>query len=176
MKIAVSALLLMAIHIAGGWAAGQDAVLSNKVRSAFLLNFARFVDWPASSFASGDTPFTFCVSGKALPDVLETTFRAETVNGRSIQLRRISEAANVKGCHLLYVTGPQTPAMLRAASGGHVLTVGETADFLKQGGVIRFIEIANRVRFEINRGAADRAGLRVSSRLLRLAAVVEGEP
>jgi hypothetical protein len=176
MKIAVSALLLLAsIHIAGGWAAAQNAVISNQIRSAFLLNFARFVDWPDSS-ALRKTPFTLCTATDTLQGALENTIRGETVRGRPIQLRRVTEAGNVKGCHLLYVTGRQTAAMIEAASGTPVLTVGETAEFMKLGGMIRFVEMANRIRFEINHSAAERAGLRVSSRLLRLADIVEGEP
>jgi hypothetical protein len=177
MKIAVSALLLMSVHIFGGWAAAtQDTTLSNKIRSAFLLNFARFVDWPPASFSSGNTPFTLCASEKLLPGVLETTIRGETVNGRTIELRRVSDVGEIKGCHLLYISGAHTPVLLRSAAAANALTVGETPDFLKQGGTIRFVEVANRVRFEISLNAADRAQLRVSSRLLRLADIVQGAP
>jgi hypothetical protein len=57
--------------------------------------------------------------------------------------------------------------------GAPILTVGDAADFIGRGGMIRFAEVANRIRFEINPGAAERSGLRVSSRLLRLAEIVD---
>jgi hypothetical protein len=50
-----------------------------------------------------------------------------------------------------------------------VLTVGESPDFLRQGGIINFVLEDGKVRFEINQDAATQADLRISSRLLRLA-------
>jgi hypothetical protein len=62
--------------------------------------------------------------------------------------------------------------ILMAAASVPVLTVGETDDFIRAGGIIRFIEAGRKIRFEINPDAADRVSLRLSSRLLRLADIV----
>ncbi len=64
--------------------------------------------------------------------------------------------------------------ILEILQGAHVLTVGETDRFAQSGGMINFVLEENRVRFEINVEAADRAGLKISSKLLELAHVVAG--
>jgi hypothetical protein len=46
--------------------------------------------------------------------------------------------------------------------------------FGERGGVIRFRTEKNRIRLEINLGAAARARLKISSELLKLARIVGG--
>jgi hypothetical protein len=53
-----------------------------------------------------------------------------------------------------------------------VLVVGESEGFARAGGVIGFTVEGGTVGFEVNRAAAERAGLTISSRLLKLSRVV----
>lgn len=144
----------------------QDVSLEYRVKAAYLFNFAKYVEWPSSG---GTGPLTLCVAGRnVFGSALEETIAGERVNGRPLVARVILEPT--PGCDVLFVPrGAATNAYLLAAQGQPVLTVGETPGFIEAGGVINFIVDGANVRFEISAPAADRAGLRVSSRLLRLA-------
>jgi hypothetical protein len=90
-------------------------------------------------------------------------------------VRRIAGAEEVRGCHLVYVNESEerkSAEIIRAVGNDPMLTVGDTASFMNNGGMIRFTERGRRIRFEINVAAAERASLRVSSRLLKLADIV----
>jgi len=50
-----------------------------------------------------------------------------------------------------------------------VLTIGESPEFIGLGGIINFVLEDEKVRFEINVAAADKAQLKIRSQLLRLA-------
>jgi len=159
--------------------ARQAPSLEGDVKAAFLFNFAQFIDWPKEAFAGADAPFTICVTGDALVGPLEKTVEGEMLNGRPIVLRRMAPPDNVAGCHLVYVgrqEGRRSMEILSAAAGMPIVTVGDSAEFIDQGGMIRFTEVAHRIRFEINPDAASRSALRVSSRLLRLADIVRPRP
>jgi hypothetical protein len=146
----------------------QDVPIEYRVKAAFLYNFIRFVEWPAES-QSG--PLIICVAGRnPLGSVLEDAIRGETVGGRPIEARLILEPE--PGCHVTFIPeGAAASAYLRAARAAPTLTVGETGSFIADGGIIRFFLDDGKVRFEINPQAADRAQLRISSRLLQLARI-----
>jgi hypothetical protein len=155
--------------------AAQDATLEYRVKAEFLYNFAKFVEWPRRAFPGPDTPFTICLAGDPFRGVLERTIRGETLNGRLLTVRRIAAAEEVRGCHLVYVNESEerrSAEIIKAVGNEPMLTVGDTAAFMNNGGMIRFTERGRRIRFEINVAAAERASLRVSSRLLKLADIV----
>ena len=159
----------------------QASSVEGQVKAGFLYNFAQFIQWPNQAFSDREMPFTMCVTGDPFEGVLEKTVERETLNGRRIVVRRLGPADNLRGCHLLYVgklEAKRGMEFLGAASrvfaveGLPILTVGDSEDFINIGGMIRFIEMGNRVRFEINPDAAERVSLRLSSNLLRVADVV----
>lgn len=165
------ALLLLVTAVPPLWdgtVRGQEVTLEYKIKAAFLYNFVRFVEWPASALQG---PLTICVAGRnPLGTVLEDTVRGETVGGRPIVTRVILEPE--PGCHVVFMPrGSAAPIYLRSARTTPVLTVGETDDFLDQGGIIGFVMDGGRVRFEISPQAAERVNLRVSARLLQLAQI-----
>jgi hypothetical protein len=147
----------------------QAPTIEYDVKAAFLLNFARFVEWPATRRAQ---PFNLCT---LLPDPfgarLEAATAGETWEGRAIAVRRLPSLRDAD-CHLLYVPGGAMDEFRSHRSvvvGQPVLLVGESADFIDAGGMIRLFLDEKYVRFAVNQDAATSAGLRVSSRLLRLA-------
>jgi hypothetical protein len=165
---------LLTVLLCAGTAltSAQDAGLEYRVKAAYLFNFTRFVDWPAE--AADDAPLTICV---ATPNpfgaVLADTIRDERVNGRPLQVRVVRQPA---GCHVLFIPrGVSHVPFLRTTRDRPVLTVGEAPDFLQHGGIVNFVLEDGKVRFDIDRSAAERANLTISSRLLRLArAAVSG--
>jgi hypothetical protein len=153
-------------------------VFEYRVKAAFLLNFAKLTEWPASSFDTPDSPVGICVLGdNPFDGALDDAFENETAQGRPLEARTIRTAADLTGCHILFVPRARTAAAaarLRSRLG--VVTVGETERFLERGGCINFIVESGRVRFEVSQEAADRQGVRFSSHLLRLAREADRPP
>ena len=153
----------------------QTASGEYQVKATFLFNFAKFIEWPSRSFKRPADPFTFCLAGDPFSGELEKIIKGESLNGRPLIVRRLGSGDPVSGCHTVFVArseAKRTPELINSAAGQSILTVGEEEDFIEHGGMIRLVESAGNVRFEINPEAAVRVGLRVSSRLLRLADIV----
>lgn len=159
----------------------SQASLEYEVKAAFLYNFAKFVGWPDTAFDAADAPIVFCVMGRDPFDGrLERVVTDRTANGRRIEVRSMSAAASGSGCHLAFFNESQTVDVARivqisagAGPGAPVLTVGESERFAESGGMIRLLVEEGRVRFDINAAIAERAGLKLSSQLLKLARRVE---
>ncbi len=153
----------------------QNSAVEYQVKAAFLFNFAKFIDWPSQAFPRASDPFTICLAGDPFGSALEKTIQGETFNGRTLVIRRIAAGESLGGCQIVYVAvseARRSMEIINAAANMPVLTVGETESFIRNGGMIRFTEAGHRIQFQINPDAAERASLRISSRLLRLADIV----
>lgn len=152
-----------------GQAAGPATEAELKV--AFLLNFARFVKWPGPPPAEG-TPFVVGVLDmEPLRQPLSELEKAN-VRGRPFKVRHCRGTNDVEGCHILLLNAPEPEVrteFLNEVRKKPVLTVGESPDFLAEGGIIRFVLSGERLRLHISRQAAARAGLELSARLLEVA-------
>ena len=159
----------------GGVARAADESLEYQVKSAFLLNFTKFVEWPATAFETPDSPITICILGEdPFGSLLDQIVAGELVGNRKIAISRIRRAPVPKGCQVLFVGRPEreAAAVLTALDPG-VLTVGEGESFIRDGGMIAFVIENRRVRFSANQAAAENAGLKISSRLLNVAKSVK---
>jgi YfiR/HmsC-like len=148
-----------------------------QVKAAYLSNFGRFVEWRARV---GNEPFKVCVLG---PDpfgpALDATVSGESIDHAPVEAKRIAGAQEAGSCRILFISSAedtQLRAILTALDKTSVLTVSDIPQFAKRGGMIQFILIGNRVRFEVNLDAAQRAGLSLSSELLKLATTVRRAP
>lgn len=175
---AIGAALLAAACLLASTAAAQEPERgANAVKSAFLYNFTKFVDWPESAFPSGAAPFRVCVfADPSLRADIEGMLAGEAVGGRPVRVVT-PPPAEARGCHVAYFAAgePDKAAgqVLAAVRSQPILLVGEGPSFLAQGGHIAFVIEGNRVRFDVNREAVDRAGLTISSKLLRVARRVQ---
>lgn len=145
-----------------------------KLKAAFIFNFIRFVDWPEQDLPASNGSIRVCVAGKDAYTAALDTINQKSVKGKTIVVSPFN--GSLSGCQVLYVSAPERSRLrpvLEAARSAHVLTVGETEDFARSGGVMNFIAEGNRIRFEVNPQAADRAHLTISSQLLKLAKVVK---
>ena len=150
-----------------------------EVKAAFLYNFVKFVEWPARALEGRDTVVIGVLAEGPLFATLERTLAGKTVGERRIVARRLTSGAEAATCHMVFLGAtfaPQIPDILKGLDGASMLTVGESEGFAEAGGMIGFAVEANKVRFEINRGAAEHAGLHLSSQLLKLATNVIGAP
>jgi uncharacterized protein DUF4154 len=161
-------------------AASQPTIPTEyQVKAAFLYNFGRFVTWPARAFADSTAPLLVGILGEdPFGTEIDAMLRGKTLEGRPVQVQRFQELRDLGPCHILF-TARSDPAFLQqlfaTLRGRPVLTVGESTDFTSRGGVIRFYLEENRVRFEINVRASQRAELWISSKLLKLARIVGEE-
>lgn len=148
------------------------------VKLAFLYNFARFVQWPADAFAGDSAPLTLCVVGhNPFKGEIEDGLQSRTVAGHPIRIERVVPGGNPKDCQMMFVPSGQDRAgekVLAALKGSNTLTVGESHGFAERGGIINFVlRDDDKLGFEINISAANDAGLKISSKLLRLAKTVK---
>jgi hypothetical protein len=159
-------LLAVSVCVAMTPLAAQEASLEYQVKAAYLYNFVKFIEWPT---AARQGPLTICTAGtNPFGTTLEELVRGESIEGRAIAARVIQGPQ--ADCDVVFVPrGVAAGEYLRAARNAPVLTVGESPDFVAQGGIINFVRDAGMIRFEIDQAAARRAGLQISSRLLRLA-------
>jgi hypothetical protein len=150
-----------------------------ELKAAFLFNFAKFIDWPPTAFADSGSPITVCVFGKdPFGHFLDDALVNKRIANRSVVVERLKDKSGARQCQMIFVSASQSsglPAVLDTVKGESVLLVGETPDFATQGGTIEFTFEDSRVRFVINTDAADRARLRVDSKLLALAKIVHDE-
>lgn len=157
-------------------AQGQSAE-EYRVKAAFLLNFARFVEWPPQEFKSTTDPIAICVVGQnPFGSSLEEAVTGKRVEGRTFLVRQLSIGQPVSGCQLLFVSSSERNrlhAILAEIKIDGVLTVGETDTFASEGGMINLKIEAGRVRLQVNVEAAEEAKLRISSALLSLAQIVK---
>jgi hypothetical protein len=147
-----------------------------EVKAAFLYEFGRFVEWPVSPRQGGDS-FAICVLGEdPFGLVLDETVQGKTISSATVIARRILAVRDAETCRILFISPSENsrlPEILKALEGRSVLTVGEENQFTRRGGMISFRTEENRVRIAINQAATERAGIKLSSQLLKIATVVE---
>ena len=168
---------LAALALAPAPARAQDV---NEVKADMLWNIAKFIRWPESAFAKGQSDFVFTILGDdPLAEALAARLSTRTLNGRPVFVRVVGRAQDVTGSQILYIASStlgRFPDVVRELHGGPVLTVANAPGFVEGGGMVDFVAEDDKVRFEIHQARAEKAGLKISARLLALARVVESDP
>lgn len=145
-----------------------------QLKAAFLFNFGKYVTWPAIPADN----FSICVLGRdPFGSSLDAIVSGETLAGKPATVRRIRGAQEASSCQIVFISSSEE-AHLQAtlatlARSGNALTVSDLPEFVQHGGMIQFVDEGNRVRFVVNLAAARRAGLVLSSELLKIAKVVD---
>ena len=146
------------------------------IKLAFLYNFAKFVEWPSDSYRTPGAPLEICIVGHDpfSPDG-ERELQTRTVAGHPVEVLALKPTDTLSVCHMVFIPiteNDQADKIVRGLKGSSTLTVGEAEGFAVLGGIINLTLEGNKVHFEVNRLAADRAGLKISSKLLSLAKIV----
>ena len=161
-------------------ARAQSNQLEYRVKSAFLYNFARFVEWPVRSGADRDEPIVLGVLGKdPFGPILDRTVHGKTIKQRPLTVRRFRSLEELEHCHMLFISrseGRRLAEIFRALEYHGTLTVSDMEGFLRKGGMIHFVVEEGSVRFDINLESTERAELAVSSQLLKVARTVKNRP
>lgn len=156
--------------------AAAEPPVEYKVQAAYVSKFLLFVEWPEG--AVGEDGYVVGVAGGDDFWAAMQALSDREVDAARVTTRRVKASDAVAGLHVLVVDPghprASTDALLAAAAERPVLTVGRSDDFAGRGGVIQFAIVDDTLRFGVNLEAARRAGLEVSSRLMRAARPLEG--
>jgi hypothetical protein len=165
---------------AGSTALGQQKPSEYQVEAAYLYNFGRFVEWPARSTTPQTGDFNICVLGEdPFGEALDATLAGETIGNQRVVARRISSPQMSADCQILFISSSEAKRLnkiIEALDKSAVLTVSDIPQFSHRRGMIQFVLEGNRIRFEVNLAATQRAGLTLSSELLKVATAVRKNP
>ena len=147
-----------------------------EVKAAFIYNFAKYVRWPEASTSEARKPFVIGVIGRdPFGQALDDAIRGQSLQGRAVSVKRFGKVEEIADCDILFISSSEKnnlPRILEVLHEAPVLTIGDMDRFAERGGMINLTTEEKRVRFEINVEAAERAGLKPGSQLLRLARIV----
>jgi hypothetical protein len=143
------------------------------VKAAYLFNFGRFVEWPAKTPETANESFAICVLGRdPFGTALNATVARETIAGKSVVAEQILSPQDAKHCRVLFISSSEDRRLkqiLDVLGTESILTVSDLPRFAERGGMVQFVLAENRVRFEVNSAITERAGLTLSSELLKVA-------
>ena len=148
------------------------------IKAAYIYNFAMFVEWPNDSFRHESSPIVIGIVGTdPFGSAIDQTARNKRIDKRPLIIKRLQWGQEFRDCHILFVSSSDTPRLgdvVHQLRNSPILLVTESTGLSKHGSIINFVVEDNRVRYEVDLGAARRAHLSVSSKLLNLAKVTKG--
>jgi hypothetical protein len=161
--------LLLALMLLIG-VSHADTVEEDNIKAGFVLNFAKYTEWPAAALGGGE--LRVCALGAQPLAGKLGQLQGRQVQGREIAVRVPAKQEDWRECHVLFVPASEAArvdALLRTLGQAAVLTIGDGNDFVEAGGMIGMKQRGGRIRFDVNLAAARRAGLNLSSQMLKLA-------
>jgi len=172
-RLSVAAISLGLLLTLVGPATMAAAPTEYQLKAAFVFNFAKFVEWSASAFRTAQTSITICIFGEdRFGGDLDELVKGQSIGGRSLAVRRIAQAPRGDACQVLFVSSgdpSQAQELLHAVANLPILTVSEDDEASRRGYIIQLLLEDNKIRFAIDLESAERAGIKISSKLLKLA-------
>jgi hypothetical protein len=168
--------LLLTLGGATRIAAGQALPGEYDVKAAFVFNFLKFVEWPSSGTIE-EMKIRVCIVGDIPVTAPFDELDNQEVVGKKLTMSHLTKLTSIRECQVLFIASSEErrlPAIMEAVKGTGTLTIGDAEGFARRGVIISFSLQGKKVRFEINAEAARRAGIKISSKLLKLASTVYG--
>lgn len=176
---AVAALLLFGILLVCLPGKASDLVMTeSQVKALCVLNFAKYVSWPAAAFESQETPIRIGIAGQpALEKDLRSAATGRVIDGRSLEVVSLDDPKKARACHIIFLGAVDKPFRSEIATmkQAPLLTVRDRVAGEAERAIIQFVMRESKVRFEVDLAGARAAGLQVSSKLLTLADKVHGK-
>jgi hypothetical protein len=167
---------LLAVMPGGHTAAADERSLEYPAKAAIVYHTVQFTEWPAAAFADPKAPIVVGLVGTDIfKGALESAVKDRSAWGRPLVFRHFASADKIEPCQVLVVSPSEKDrlaAVLDRVRGKHTLTISDADNFITAGGMMRLMILDNKPRFEIRLKAAEQAGLKISSKLLKLAAKV----
>jgi YfiR/HmsC-like len=155
-----------------GQACAQTPLSEGQIKTALVLNFARYVDWPESAFASAAEPVSICMIGRDSLGGALATLETKQIQNRAIKVKNAMTIEDTRSCHVVFIADSEERRLvpiLKNLSERAVLTVSDISGFVDSGGGIGIVQGETRWQFEVNRRALEASKLKASSNLLKLA-------
>ena len=152
--------------------------LEYQVKAGFLFNFAKFVAWPTNAPGGPDKLLIGILDDGNVYPILAGELTGKRVGNRAVETKRCKRGDDLKQFEMIFITRAKEARLADvrvAVAGAPVLTVGESDRFAERGGCINFVRKGENIRFEVNLAAAERAGLKVSSKIAAMAIIVRSE-
>lgn len=157
-------------------ARAQSASHEYALKAVFLLNFARFTDWPAQALQGTNSPFVIgIVGGNPFGPLMEETVRGEEIHHHRFVVQYYHDARDIKNCEILFISKPESgdiDRIMADVKNKPVLTVADFDDAAKRGVCVQFKTESNKIHLLINLNSLEAAHLDMSSELLQLADIV----
>ena len=158
--------------------AEAERVSEYDVKAAFLLNFVKFVDWSDRMRGDTDKELILGIAGEDRFGNALNLIRGAKVKNRTLVIKNVVDSNSLINCDILFISSSEKdrlPTLMAALKDLPILTVSEIEGFAQRGGIINFITVGKKIRFEINPDAAKQVGIHISSQLLQLARIVTNE-
>lgn len=179
----MSLLLLLSLILApypqaSAYAVEDVRARESTLKAAYLFQLANFVDWPEGRTPGngGERPLRLCILGDdPFGDAIDG-IAGKKARGRQLALERFADSEGVESCDVLFVSASasaELDGIFDLAAGANVLTVGDSKDFARSGGMVGLVVKGGKLRLEVNLGAAQEAGLKISAKLLELSQIVK---
>ncbi|MDO8926025.1 MAG: YfiR family protein [Sideroxyarcus sp.] len=168
--------LLLFLLTAPGAQASRTEFSAQQVKSAYVFNFIKFVEWPAQEIRAGDK-VRLCVIGDDGLHASLIALDGRKVGEYELQVRRSTDPVNLSICHVLFIGAQERRRLvpiIKSLDSAHVLTVSDIPGFAERGGGIGLLHHDDRMLFEVNLASTKKAGLRLSGQMLNLAANIFG--
>lgn len=149
-----------------------DQISEPQIKATYLFNFAKYIDWPSETTSRANSNLTICVLGRSPFGEALNTFAGKVINGRHVVIITTNRLEDIKQCDILYVCPSEKTRLgqiLSSVSSRPIVTVSSIKHFISAGGMINFVIINDKVRFEISNANAQRSRLIISAQLLKLA-------
>ncbi len=147
------------------------------VKGAFLFNFARYIEWPEGTFPAPDSPIVFGIFGdSAFFEAFRARAEDKSAASRGVEIREVESLLEIRVVHILFVGASRKAdegRVLAALNGAPVFTISDSEGFAEDGGTAHFFMREQSIRFAINKRVARESGLKISSKLLRFATLVD---
>jgi hypothetical protein len=150
----------------------DDSSVEYKIKAGYLYNFTKFITWPADNAET----FNLCIVGDDPFGELIDPIEQRSVMGRPIKLSRLDGLGSITKephCHILFVSSSIKYSLTIDVD--KTLVVGESEDFIVQGGIIRFVNKQGKIKLQCNLKRIKQSGLKISAKLLEVCEVVEGD-
>lgn len=174
---ALASVFILAVLITAPSRGGAQESREYAVKAALLHKFVEFIEWPSET-AAMNSPIEICVLGQDPFGSTLEAIRNKVVRGRKLAIRRLAQAEGLASCNVLFISSSErnhVNDVVTSLGSSSVLTVGDMSGFAQEGGIINLVTDGNNVRFEINVRAAERARLKIASRVLNLARVIRSD-
>ena len=170
--VAISLSLLLQVAAIPARAEAPSAKVP-EIEAAFLVKFTSYVKWPPGTFSRPDAPVVIGIFGRdPFGSTINTIARSYTTNNRHVEIRRCTNIVQLPTCNIVFVAPSamgRLEEVVATVSAQPILLVGDSPGFLDKGGTINFVMVGNKIRFDISRKNCAKAGLEISSKLLKVA-------